>query len=308
MGSSTQQAKQAARARGLKPGTFAYKLRVFLELVRFEHTVFALPFAYIGMVLAADGLPTLWQLVWVTVAMAAARTLAFAVNRLADRAYDATNPRTMNRPTVTGEIDGRTVTLYAGVSLTVLLIAAAVIHPLALRLAPIAILFLVGYSFTKRFTVLSHWVLGFTDALAVGGGWIAVRGSFFAPDDLPAWLLIAAVMFWIAGFDLIYACQDVEHDRREGLFAWPARYGVASALRLSRLNHLVFLIFLILGGLAEGLAWPYYLAALVTALLLIYEHRLVSPDDLSRVNVAFFNMNSYIALTLLLGTVGATVM
>jgi len=120
-------------------------------------------------------------------------------------------------------------------------------------------------------------------------------------------LLIAAVMFWIAGFDLIYACQDVEHDRREGLFAWPARYGVASALRLSRLNHVVFLIFLLLGGLAEGLAWPYYLAALITALLLIYEHRLVSPDDLSRVNVAFFNMNSYIALTLLIGTFGATV-
>ncbi len=307
MGSSTQQAKQAARARGLKPGTFAYRLRVFLELVRFEHTIFALPFAYIGMVLAAGGLPTLWQFVWVTVAMAAARTLAFAVNRLADRAYDATNPRTRNRPTVTGEIDGRTVTLYAGVSLVVLLIAAAALDPLALRLAPLALLFLIGYSFTKRFTVLSHWVLGFTDALAVGGGWIAVRGSFFAPDDLPAWLLIAAVMFWIAGFDLIYACQDVEHDRREGLFAWPARYGIASALHLSRLNHFVFLVFLILAGLAASLGWPYFLAALVTALLLVYEHRLVSPDDLSRVNMAFFNMNSYIAVTLLAGTLLAEV-
>ncbi len=305
MGSSTQRAKESAQARGLKPGTLAYRLRVFLNLVRFEHTVFALPFAYIGMVLAADGLPTLWQFVWVTVAMAAARTLAFAVNRLADRTYDAVNPRTRNRPTVTGAIEAGTVTRYAAVSLVVLLIAAALLDPLALKLAPVAVLFLVGYSFTKRFTVLAHWVLGFTDALAVGGGWIAVRGSFFAPEDLPAWLLIGAVTFWIAGFDLIYACQDVEHDRSEGLYAWPARRGIASALGLSRLNHIAFLGFLTLAGLALALAWPYYAAALVTALLLVYEHRLVSPDDLSRVNMAFFNMNSYIALTLLAGALGA---
>jgi 4-hydroxybenzoate polyprenyltransferase len=280
-------------------------VRVFLDLVRFEHTIFALPFAYIGMVLAANGLPTLWQFVWVTVAMAAARTLAFAVNRLADRAYDARNPRTLRRPSVTGAITPRTRLTFAGVSLVVLLIAAALLDPLALRLAPAAVLFLVGYSFTKRFTVLAHWVLGFTDALAVGGGWIAVRGSFFAPDDAPAWLLIGAVMFWIAGFDLIYACQDVDHDVTEGLHAWPARFGIASALRLARLNHGVFIGFLVLAGLAAGLAWPYYLAAGLTAALLVYEHRLVSPNDLSRVNVAFFNVNSYIAVTLLTGTFAA---
>jgi 4-hydroxybenzoate polyprenyltransferase len=162
-------------------------------------------------------------------------------------------------------------------------------------------LFLVSYSFTKRFTVLAHWVLGFTDALAVGGGWIAVRGSFFAPDDLPAWLLIAAVMFWIAGFDLIYACQDYDHDIQEGLHAWPAQRGITNALFLAKLNHGAFLIFLALAGLAAGLAWPYYLAALLTAGMLVYEHRLVAPDDLSRVNMAFFNMNSYIAVTLLTG-------
>ncbi|NLX10354.1 MAG: UbiA family prenyltransferase [Chloroflexi bacterium] len=305
MGSSTQRAKDSAQARGLQPGTALYRLRVFLDLVRFEHTIFALPFAYIGMVLAAGGLPALWDFVWVTVAMAAARTLAFAVNRLADRAYDARNPRTMNRPTVTGTIDARTVTRYAAVSLAVLLIAAALLDPLALALAPVAVLFLVGYSFTKRFTVLAHWVLGFTDALAVGGGWIAVRGSFFTADDLPAWLLIGAVTFWIAGFDLIYACQDTAHDIAEGLHAWPARFGNASALRAAKLNHIVFLILLVLAGWAAGLAWPYYLAAALTAALLIYEHRLVSPDDLSRVNVAFFNMNSYIAVTLLAGTLAA---
>ncbi|NDJ75461.1 MAG: UbiA family prenyltransferase [Chloroflexi bacterium] len=302
MGSSTQRAKDAARARGLQPDTFAYKVRVFLDLVRFEHTIFALPFAYIGMVLAAGGLPTLWEFVWVSVAMAAARTLAFAVNRLADRTYDARNPRTAQRPSVTGAIAPRTILLFAGVSLVVLEIAAALLDPLALLLSPVAVLFLVGYSFTKRFTVLAHWVLGFTDALAVGGGWIAVRGTFFTPDDLPAWLLIAAVMFWIAGFDLIYACQDIDHDRAEGLHAWPARYGAASALLLARLNHAAFLVFLLLAGLAANLAWPFYGGALLAAGMLVYEHRIVSPDDLSRVNVAFFNMNSYIAVTLFAGT------
>ncbi len=304
---STKRALESAAARGLRPGTLAYKVRVFLDLVRFEHTIFALPFAYIGLVLAAGGLPTLWDFVWVSVAMAAARTLAFAVNRLADRTYDARNPRTRNRPSVTGEIAPGTIALFAGVALAVLLIAAALLDPLALKLAPLAVLFLVGYSFTKRFTVLAHWVLGFTDALAVGGGWIAVRGSFFAPDDLPAWLLIAAVMFWIAGFDLIYACQDYDHDVAEGLHAWPARFGIAGALLLAKLNHVAFLAFLVLAGLAAGLGWPFYAAAALTAALLVYEHRLVSPDDLSRVNVAFFNMNSYIAVTLLAGTLLAEV-
>lgn len=302
MGSSTQRAQESAQARGLQPGSARYKLRVFLDLVRFEHTIFALPFAYIGMVLAAEGLPTLWDFAWVTVAMAAARTLAFAVNRLADRAIDARNPRTMNRPTVTGAIDARTVTLYAGLSLVVLLVAAALLDPLALALSPIAVIFLVGYSFTKRFTVLAHWVLGLTDAMAVAGGWIAVRGSFFSTDDLPAWLLTAAVTFWIAGFDLMYACQDTQYDIAEGLYAWPAKYGNASALRLATANHVLFLILLALAGFAAGLGWPYYLAAALAAGMLVYEHSLIAPDDLSKINVAFFNMNSYIALTLFAGT------
>jgi 4-hydroxybenzoate polyprenyltransferase len=307
MGSATKRAKESARARGLQPDTLAYKVRVFLDLVRFEHTIFALPFAYIGMVLTAEGLPTLWDFVWVTVAMAAARTLAFAVNRLADRAYDARNPRTMQRPSVTGAITPRTIGAFAGLSLAVLLISAALLDPLALLLSPVAVFFLVGYSFTKRFTVLAHWVLGFTDALAVGGGWIAVRGSFFSADDLPAWLLIGAVTFWIAGFDLIYACQDYDHDVAEGLHAWPARYGIAGALFMAKLNHAAFMALLVLAGIAAELAWPYYVAAALTAIMLVYEHRLVAPDDLSRVNVAFFNMNSYIAVTLFAGTLAALV-
>ncbi len=307
MGSATEKAKASARARGLRPGTLTYNLRVFWDLVRFEHTIFALPFAYIGMVLAAEGWPTWWQFFWITVAMAAARTLAFAVNRLADRAYDATNPRTANRPTVTGAISARAVSAYALAALALLELAAAMLGRLPLLLSPIAVAFLVGYSFTKRFTVLAHWVLGFTDALAVGGGWLAVRGSFFSADDLPAWLLMGAVTFWIAGFDLIYACQDVEHDRREGLHAWPARHGVASALRLAQLNHAAFIALLLAAGAAYGLGWPYYLAALATALMLVYEHRLVSPHDLSHVDVAFFNMNAYIAVTLFAGVFAALV-
>jgi 4-hydroxybenzoate polyprenyltransferase len=301
MGSSTQRAKESAQARGLKPGNFAYKVRVFLDMVRFEHTIFALPFAYIGMVLAADGLPTLWQFIWVTVAMTAARTLAFAVNRLVDRAYDARNPRTMRRPSVTGEVTPRAMQIGAIVSLAGLIGAAALLDPLALMLSPIAVIFLFGYSYAKRFTALVHWILGLTDAMAVGGGWIAVRGSFFTPDDFPAWLLTSAAMFWIAGFDLIYACQDYDFDIKEGLYSWPAKHSIASALFMAKLNHIVFMIFLVLAGLAAGLAWPYYLAALITAGLLVYEHHLVSPSDLSRLNIAFFNMNSYISMTLFSG-------
>jgi 4-hydroxybenzoate polyprenyltransferase len=294
--------------RTLRFDSFLHRLRLFLELVRFEHTIFALPFAYMGMVLAADGLPTLWQFVWVSVAMASARTLAFAVNRLVDRAYDARNPRTRNRSTVTGAISPRTVALWAAASLVIFLVSAALLNPLALKLSPIAVICLIGYSYTKRFTSLSHWVLGFTDALSVGGGWIAVRGSFFKPDDLPAWLLSVAAVFWISGFDLIYSCQDYDFDIAEGLYSWPAQHGVASALFLSSLSHVMFVIFLVLAGLVAGLGWPYYVAALAVAGMLVREHRLISPDDLSRLNVAFFNMNSYISVTLFAGTFLAAMM
>jgi len=281
---------------------FLDRLRLFLALVRFEHTIFTLPFAYMGMVLAADGLPTLWQFIWVSVAMASARSLAFAVNRLVDRSYDARNPRTVNRPSVTGAISPRAVALFAAAALVIFVVSAALLNSLALRLSPIALICLVGYSYTKRFTPLSHWALGFTDALSVGGGWIAVRGSFFTPDDLPIWLLSVAAMFWLSGFDVIYGCQDYEVDIAEGLYSWAARYGIASALRISSLNHVVFVVFAVLAGLAAGLGWPYFVALLAAIIMLIYEHRLISPDDLSRLNVAFFTMNSYVAVTLFAGT------
>ena len=282
--------------------TLIDRIRLFLELIKFEHTIFALPFAYLGMTLAAGGLPTFHQFVWVTVAMASARTLAFAVNRLVDRRYDASNPRTAKRPSVTGAITAPLMAAFAVGSLLVMALAAALLNPLALVLFPIALLFLIGYSYTKRFTVLCHWVLGFTDGLAAAGGWIAVRGSIFTPQDLPAYLLTFAVTFWIGGFDLIYACQDVDHDRREHLFSFPAQFGIASALRMAKLNHGITVLLFAALGLVEGLAWPFWVGLVIAAALLVYENSIVKPDDLSRINVAFFNINSYIAVTLFVGT------
>lgn len=278
------------------------RVKLFLDLIRFEHTIFALPFAYLGMVLAAGGLPTFHQFFWVTVAMASARTLAFAINRLADRRFDATNPRTAKRPSVTGALSSQVILGFAILSLLLLALSAALLTPLALILFPGALVFLLGYSYTKRFTSLCHWVLGFTDGLAPIGGWIAVKGSIFTPDDLPAWLLMFAVTFWIAGFDLIYACQDVEHDQREKLFSWPSRHSITGALFLSKANHVLTVLIFALLGLAYPLGWPFWIGLLIAAGLLYYENSIVKPDDLSRINVAFFNINSYIAVTLFVGT------
>jgi 4-hydroxybenzoate polyprenyltransferase len=281
------------------------KIRDFLELIKFEHTIFALPFAYVGMLLAASGWPTWPQFIWITVAMAAARTLAMGVNRIADRALDALNPRTANRPLVTGRIALSTAWAGTVVSGLVLGFAAWQLGPLPLILLPGALLFLVGYAFAKRFTWLSHFILGFTDGLAPMGAWVAVRGSLFTVDDVPAWLLLGVVTLWIGGFDLIYACQDVDADRAAGLHAIPAQFGVANALAISSLCHVGTITLLTVLGQTLALGWPYWLGLAIIAGLLIYEHSLVRPNDLSRVNVAFFNINSYISVTLLVGVLGA---
>ena len=290
------------------------RVKDFLELIKFEHTIFALPFAYVGMLLAARAAfdagrsspwPTWREFLWITVAMAAARTLAMGVNRLVDRALDARNPRTAGRPLVTGRVTLSTAVVGTALSAGVLVFAAARLGPLPLLLLPGALIFLLGYSYTKRFTWLSHFILGFTDGLAPMGAWVAVRGSLFAPADWPAWLLLAAVTLWIGGFDLIYACQDVEFDRAAGLHAIPARFGIAAALRLARFCHAAVVGLLALLGAGVGLAWPYWLAWAAIVGLLSYEHRLVRPDDLSRLNVAFFNVNGYISLTFFAGVLGA---
>jgi 4-hydroxybenzoate polyprenyltransferase len=281
------------------------QIRAFLNLIKFEHTIFALPFAYIGMVLAADGLPTLHQFVWITVAMAAARTFGMSVNRLVDRHIDARNPRTASRPIQTGKISLRTVIMGVVASLAVLTLAAALLNPLTLILLPGAVIFLVGYAYTKRFTWLSHAVLGFTDGLAPIGAWAGVRASVFTEQDLPAWLLLFAVTFWIGGFDLIYACQDTEFDRQQRLHSVPARFGNATALRIAQVCHVLTVLLLAGVGVTMNLGVVYWFGLLIVAVLLLYEHSIVKPNDLSRVNLAFFNINGYISITIFVATLVA---
>lgn len=271
-------------------------VRHFLDAIKFEHTVFALPFAYVSMVLAADGWPGWRTVIWVTLAMAGARTLAMSVNRLADRFIDAANPRTARRHLPAGLLTTAQVTVAAVMAGVLLLLSASMLNPLCLALSPLAVLFLVGYSYTKRFTWLSHWILGFTDGIAAAGGWIAVRAAF-AP---PVYVLWFALTVWIAGFDLIYACQDVEFDRGHRLHSVPARFGIPAALATARSCHVLTIAAFALLGWMMGLGWLYWAGVAVVAGLLVYEHSLVSPGDLSRLDVAFFNVNGYIALILFL--------
>jgi 4-hydroxybenzoate polyprenyltransferase len=272
------------------------RLRHFLDAIKFEHTIFALPFAYIAMVLAAGGWPGLHVVSWVTLAMVGGRTLAMSANRLIDRFIDARNPRTAGRHLPSGLLAPSQVIRAAVASAGLLFLAAWQLNQLCFILAPGAALFLIGYSYTKRFTWLSHFILGFTDGIAAAGGWIAVRESF----DPPVFVLWFALTVWIAGFDLIYACQDVEFDRAAGLHSIPARFGIAAALRAARVCHgLTVVAFATLGWMV-GLGTGYWVGMLVVTGLFVYEHSLVSPTDLSRLDIAFFNVNGYIAVILFL--------
>jgi 4-hydroxybenzoate polyprenyltransferase len=270
-----------------------------LDAIKFEHTVFALPFAYIAMILAAGGWPGWWTATWVTVAMVGARTCAMAVNRVVDREIDARNPRTAGRHLPRGLLRPATLGVLAAAGAVVMFVAAAMLNPLCLALAPLALAFLIGYSYTKRFTWTSHWILGFTDGIAAAGGWIAVRGRL----DPPALVLWFALTVWIAGFDLIYACQDVAFDRAHGLHSVPARFGIAAALRTARVNHVLTAAALALLGWMTGLGVLYWAGWVAAAALLAYEHSLVRADDLSRLNVAFFNVNGYVAVVVLAAVV-----
>ena len=252
------------------------------------------------MVLAARGWPGWWTVLWVTVAMIGARTCAMATNRVVDRWIDAKNPRTAGRHLPRGILGAVEMKLLAATGAALMLVAAAMLNPLCLALAPLALVFLVGYSYTKRFTWTSHWILGFTDGIAAAGGWIAVRGSF----DPPALVLWFALTVWIAGFDLIYACQDVEFDRAHGLHSVPARFGIPAALALARINHVLTAAALALLAMLTGLGLVYWLGWLVVVGLLAYEHSLVSARDLSRLDMAFFNVNGYIAVVVLVAVVG----
>jgi 4-hydroxybenzoate polyprenyltransferase len=272
--------------------TASSRLTLLLENVKFEHTIFALPFAYIGMVMAADGLPTLHQFAWITVAMVVARTLAMTLNRVVDRELDARNPRTANRPIPSGRLSVRLALGVAALAALVLTLAAWQLGPLPLMLLPIALVFLVGYHHVKRFSPLCHLVLGITDGGAPLGGWVAVSGTI----EPAALCLGGAVALWVGGFDLIYACQDVEFDRANGLRSVPADYGIPTAIWMARAWHAGTVLLLAAVGLLMGLGWLYWVGWALAAALLVWEHRLVSPTDLSRVGLAFFNVNGYLAV------------
>lgn len=275
--------------------TTAAPVRAFLRLVAVEHSVFALPFAYIAALTAMRPELRWGDLALVTVAMVAGRTFAMAANRVLDRHLDARNPRTARRELVTGAVSVRTATAGAAVSLVVLLAAAAALNPLALALAPVAVLPLALYPYAKRVTDLPHAVLGVAQAVAPVGAWIGVTGSW-------AWepvVLGLAVGSWIGGFDLIYACQDAEVDRVIGVRSTPARWGVPAALRASTVTHLVTFALLVWWGVLAGYGPLWYAGLVLTAAVFAYEHSIVRPGDLSRVNRAFFTANGVVGLGLL---------
>jgi len=270
------------------------RLRLYLELIRFEHTLFALPFAYVGVMLGADGRFDADVWFWVTVAMVGARTAAMALNRLIDWQIDALNPRTAGRHLPRGLVKPWETLLLAIVGFGLLAWAALNLNPLTARLLPVAVFFLATYSYTKRFTWACHFWLGITIGAAAAGGWIAETGSF-APA---AYYLWAAVALWIAGFDILYATQDYEFDRSHNIHSLPARFGIPAALKVSRWLHLATWILFVLAGIAAGAGPWYYVGVLLVGLVLIYEHRLVKPDDLSRINQAFFEANVVVSLSM----------
>ncbi|MEK0314126.1 UbiA-like polyprenyltransferase [Cohnella sp. 56] len=274
------------------------KLKIFLEMIKFEHTIFALPFAYVGTILGAvtvnHTLPTWAQCGWILLAMIGARTAAMSLNRIIDKAIDARNPRTAGRAIPAGLLRSSEAVLFVIISFALLFWAASQLNKLALELMPIAVFMTVIYSYTKRFTWACHLVLGLTLGLAPLGGWVAVTGTI----TWPAVILFLSVALWSAGFDIIYACQDVEFDRKEGLCSIPARFGIARALLAARLMHVVTLGGFILLLALTDLSWWYLAGTIVAAVLLYYEHQLVKPDDLSKLNAAFFTMNGVLSSVL----------
>lgn len=278
----------------------ASRLRTVLEMIKIEHTLFALPFAFLGMLLAARGIPQWRTVLWIVVAMVGARSAAMAFNRLADRHLDAKNPRTAGRALPAGQLTPAFVGIFVLVSATLLVLAAWQLNPLALALSPVALLVLLLYSYTKRFTAICHLVLGLALSGAPLGAWIAVRGDVAAAPLL----LAAAVLLWVAGFDVLYALQDVDFDRQHGLFSIPARLGVRSALWVSAFFHLGTLVLLALlpQVYAPGLGAAYWLGVAGCAALLAWQHWVVRPGDLSRLNAAFFTANGVLAVWLFAAT------
>ncbi len=274
------------------------KIKIILEMIKFEHTIFALPFAFTGALLAAKGLPTGSQILWITVAMVGARSAAMGFNRWADRAFDAENPRTKIRALPQGLVSPLQVMVFTLVSSAVLIIAAYMLNPLSFYLSPVALAVVFFYSYTKRFTFLSHAFLGLAISLAPIGAWIAITGRI----EGPALVLGAAVLFWLLGFDVLYALQDREFDVKAGLHSIPQQFGVRRSLWISRASHAVTMAALFWLGFLCSLGLFYYAGVVIALLLIIYEHTLVKENDLSKLDMAFFNMNGYISVTIFVFT------
>lgn len=287
---------QTAPTTSAAPRSPWQSLRITLEMIKVEHSVFALPFALIGAMLAADGLPSGRQLFWIIVAMVGARSAAMSFNRLVDRRIDAANPRTRSRALPAGLLSVPFVAIFTIISAIVLVFAAFQLNWLSFMLSPLALVIVFAYSYMKRFTTLAHLVLGFCLGIAPAAAWIAVRGSL----DWRILLLTGAVTLWTAGFDILYACQDVDFDRRSGLHSIPQRWGIARALRVARVFHVLMLALLVWLALVMGLGWPARMGLAAVAALLLYEHSLVRPHDLSRLDAAFFAANGWIGVLLLL--------
>jgi 4-hydroxybenzoate polyprenyltransferase len=282
--------------------SFFQKLKTTLAMIKFEHTLFALPFAFLGAILAANGLPTLWQVFWITLAMVGARSAAMSFNRIADKDIDAANPRTANRELPAGKLSVGFAWMFFFASLALFLLSAFMLNWLAFALSPVALIFVLGYSYAKRFTSFAHIILGIALAISPSAAWIAVRGAL--DSEVPL-LLSLLVMMWTAGFDVLYACQDFEYDRRAGLRSIPARFGIGGALWIARLFHLQAFIVLVLLFLVTGLGWLALAGVVAVGALLIYQHTLVKPGDLSRLNAAFFTTNAFVSVILLLTFGGA---
>ena len=271
-------------------------------MIKFEHTLFALPFAFLGAVLAANGLPTASQILWITVAMFGARSAAMTFNRIIDRRFDAENPRTANRELPSGKLSVKFAWIFFIVSVALFLIAAYMLNWLTFALSPVALLSVLGYSYAKRFTAFAHLLLGLALAISPTAAWIAVRGAI--DSEIPL-LLSLLVMMWTAGFDVLYACQDFEFDRKNGLRSIPARFGIKNALWIARLFHAQAFVVLLLLYLVTGLGWLALIGVFAVGALMIYQHTLLKPNDLSRMNAAFFTTNAFVSVILFVTFGGA---
>lgn len=278
------------------------KLKTTLEMIKFEHTLFALPFAFLGAVMAADGLPTWRQILWITLAMVGARSAAMTFNRIVDRDIDAANPRTASREIPSGKLSVGFAWVFLFVSIGVFLLASYSLNWLTFALSPVALVSVLCYSYAKRFTAFAHLILGWALAISPTAAWIAIRGTI--DSEIPL-LLSLFVLMWTSGFDVMYACQDFEFDKKAGLRSIPARFGIARSLWIARLFHFQAFIVLLLLFLFSGLGWLAVAGVIAVGLLMIYQHSLVKPNDLSRMNAAFFTTNAFVSVILFLTFGGA---